>query len=312
MHNAIPVFADIEDRTFGLDPASVASRITPRTRAILTVNLFGHPSRLNELSALAEKHSLTLIEDNAQSPGAKYGRTLSGTVGKVGILSLNYHKTIQTGEGGIALTDDPDVALRLQLTRNHGEAVVGDIGRQDEPSQLGWNYRLTEIQAAIGVPQLAKLDRFNQDRQRLAAALTAGLKEFDFLTPPVVEKDCSHVYYLFPMRFDAQKAGLTRSLFAKALAAEGIAIAEGYTKPLYFLPMYQKRRAYGVNGFPFTLLGDAAPDYRPGLCPVAERLFEKEILTTDICKYPNSEREVEEFILAVGKVIRHRERLLAL
>lgn len=311
MHNAIPVFADVEDRTFGLDPVSVESRITKRTRAILTVNLFGHPSRLTALAAIAAAHDIPLIEDNSQSPGAQCGRGLAGTFGKIGVQSLNYHKAIQTGEGGMALTDDPDVALRLQLIRNHGEAVVGDIGRHDEPSQLGWNYRLTEIQAAIGIPQLAKLDRFNQIRQKLAASLTAGLKEFDFLSPPVIEPTCKHVYYLYPIRFNEQKAAIPRASFAKALRAEGIAIAEGYSKPLYLLPMYQKRRAYGKNGFPFTLNTDAAPDYSPGLCPVAERLYGHEILTTDICKYPNSEREVEEFVTAVQKVIRNRDKLLS-
>lgn len=311
MHNAIPVFADVEDRTFGLDPASVESRITPRTRAILTVNLFGHPSRLTALAAIADAHDIPLLEDNSQSPGAQCGRGLAGTFGKIGVQSLNYHKAIQTGEGGMALTDDPDVALRLQLIRNHGEAVVGDIGRHDEPSQLGWNYRLTEIQAAIGIPQLAKLDRLNQIRQRLASSLTAGLKEFDFLSPPVIEATCKHVYYLYAMRFDAKKVGIPRAAFAKALRAEGIAIAEGYTKPLYLLPMYQKRRAYGKNGFPFTLNADAAPDYSLGLCPVAERLYGREILTTDICKYPNSEREVEEFVTAVQKVIQNRDKLLS-
>lgn len=104
--NAIPIFADIEDRTYGLDPVSVRDRITERTKAILTVNLFGHPSRLNELKELADRYNLVLVEDNAQAPGALYHGQRTGTIGQMGIQSLNYHKTIQTGEGGVVITND--------------------------------------------------------------------------------------------------------------------------------------------------------------------------------------------------------------
>lgn len=310
MQNAIPIFADIEDQTYGLDPQSVLSRITPFTKAILTVNLFGHPSRLVELEQLAKQRGLILIEDNAQSPGARYRGRLAGTIGQIGVQSLNYHKAIQTGEGGMALTNAPQLALRMQLIRNHGEVVAADIGQEEWPFQLGWNYRLTELQAAIGIPQLAKLDRFNEIRRKLASLLTQGLKEFDFLTPPIVEEGATHSYYLCPIRYHAKKLGIPRSLFAKAMTAEGISLAEGYGKPLYLHPIYQKRAAYGPMGCPFTCghyKGEA--HYEKGLCPVVERLYTEEMLITDICKYPNSEREVEEFIHAVGKIQHHIEAL---
>ena len=310
MQNAVPIFADIEDRTFGLDPVSVESRITPRTRAILTVNLFGHPSRLLELKTLADRKGLLLIEDNAQSPAATYRGQFSGTVGKIGILSLNYHKSIQTGEGGIALTNNPDLALRMQLIRNHGEAVVDDMNLGDLPNQLGWNYRLTELQAAIGIRQLEKLEMFNNIRRRLALLLTKGLQEFDFLSTPVIEPGCTHSFYLYPLRYDANQLGIHRDLFVKALKAEGISVAAGYAKPLYWYSMYQKKLAYGRSGYPFTCHGEVrSPSYQKGICPVAERLYSKELLTTDICKYPNTEREVEEFIVSVQKIQRHVETL---
>ena len=303
MQNAVPVFADIEDRTYGLDPESVESRITPRTKAIITVNLFGHPSRLDELESLARKHNLRLIEDSAQSPGALYRERLAGTIGEVGILSLNYHKSIQTGEGGIALTDDPDVALRMQLVRNHGEVVAGEIGKEDMENQLGWNYRLSEIQAAIGIAQLPKLDTLNGVRRTLAVLLIEKLRGVEFLSPPVVEDGCAHAYYIFPMRYDAEVLGLDRGVFARAMNAEGISLSTGYVKPIYLNPMYRNRLVYGRAGCPFTCGHyEGEVDYSEGLCPVTERLYYRDLVTTDICKYPNSEAEIDEFTRALEKV----------
>lgn len=301
--NAIPVFADIEDRTFCIDPAAVEACITPRTRAILTVNLFGHPSALDELRAIADRHGIMLLEDNAQAPGAAYRGRLAGTVGKIGIQSLNYHKSIQTGEGGVALTDDSELALHMQLVRNHGEVVVGPMGREDIPNTLGGNYRLVEVSAAIGIPQLGKLAALTGVRLRLAELLTRQLAEFDFLVPPAVAGGCTHVFYLYAMKFDEERAGISRALFARALRAEGISVAEGYVRPIYLEPLYQKRSAYGTKGFPFEggpYAGNVS--YQGGICPTVERLWRREVLTTDICKYPNSEREVEEFVQAVDKV----------
>ena len=310
MQNAIPVFADIEDRTYGLDPASVKERISDRTKAILTVNLFGHPSRLMELRKIANEYNLILIEDNAQSPGAFINGRLSGTIGEMGVLSLNYHKTIQTGEGGVVITNDSKMAEHLQLVRNHGEVVVSSLDREDIINLLGWNYRLTELQAAIGIPQLKKLDYFNSIRQKLAGFLTKGLGQFDFLTPPVLEEGCTHVYYLYPIKFHEEKIGISRSLFVKAMCAEGLSLSEGYVKPLYLEPMYQRKIAYGNNGCPFSCpLYGRNVHYNSGLCPTAERLYFKEMITTDICKYPNNEREIHEFIEAINKILKNLSHL---
>ncbi len=307
MQNAVPVFADIDDKTFCLDPESVESAVTPRTRAILTVNLFGHPSPLDELNAIADKHGLMLIEDNAQAPLAKYRGRLTGTIGEIGIQSLNYHKAIQTGEGGIALTDDQELALHMQFKRNHGEVVVGPMGREDLTNMVGFNYRLTEVCAAIGLPQLEKLERLHEIRHRLAEQLTRQLSEFDFLTPPMVADECTHAYYQYAMKFDERRAGLSRALFAKAMRAEGVSVAEGYVRPIYLEPMYQRRSAYGSGHFPFG--GEESVSYKEGICPVVERLWRAELLTTDICKYPNTEREVEEFVQAVEKISANIDQL---
>ena len=310
MQNAIPVFADIEERTYGLDPDSVEACLTPRTKAILTVNLFGHPSRLDALSRIAERHGILLIEDNCQSLGARYKDGLAGDVGAMAIHSLNYHKTIQTGEGGVVVTNDEDLATRLQLTRNHGEVVVRDMGWTDIDNTLGYNYRLTEIQAAMGVPQLEKLDYFVDVRQTLAGRLTESLAGFDFLVPPVIEDDCSHAFYLYPLRYKAEGLGFSRHVFLKALAAEGINMNEGYVRPIYLEPLYQEKLVYGRRGCPFTCAfyeGEAS--FEKGRCPVTERMHFEELFVTNICRYPNGEREIQEFATAVEKIVANADKL---
>jgi len=332
MQNAVPVFADIEDRTFGLDPSSVEKLITKKTKAILTVNILGQPSRLKELKELADKHNLYLIEDNAQSPMATNHGNLAGTVGDIGILSLNYHKCIQTGEGGIALTNNPELAERLRLIRNHGEVVVGKINKGHMTNQLGWNYRLSELQAAVGIPQIKKLDYFTKIRSDLATLLIRELKPFHFLTPPVIEQENTHVFYLFGMRFNENEAGFSRKDFVDAIKAEGIALNEGYVLPMYLEPMYQNPHltpqlstalsanflkddpslncdnieiepSKGLCPYEAQIKANHANQfYSPGICPIAERMHESEICITDICKYPNTEKEILEFVEAVKKV----------
>ncbi|MDK9720595.1 MAG: DegT/DnrJ/EryC1/StrS family aminotransferase [Rhodospirillales bacterium] len=312
MTNGIPVFADIEDRTYGLDPDSVKARITGQSKAILTVNLFGHPGRLHELKALADRHGLMLIEDNSQSPMALSKGRLAGTIGRMGILSLNYHKAVQTGEGGAVLTDDEALAERLCLVRNHGEALVRHFGVEDISNSLGWNYRMTEISAAIGIEQIKKLEKLNGVRISLAARLSEGLGRFDFLAPPIVESGCSHVFYLYAYRYDEDRAGIKRSTFAKAMQAEGVQIGEGYLMPLYLEPIYQQRIVYGKQGCPIACpLYKGAVSYEQGLCPTAERLWRHEMLTTNICRFPNGPEVVDEYLAAIDKVAANLPRLRA-
>jgi dTDP-4-amino-4,6-dideoxygalactose transaminase len=302
MQNGVPIFADIEEETFGLDPKSVEALITERTKAILAVNIFGHPAKLDELQSIAIKHNLKLIEDNAQSPLAHLGSSLAGTIGDIGILSLNYHKCIQTGEGGMVLTDNDDYASHLRLFRNHGEVIVGKIGLDEMSNQLGYNYRLGEVLAAIGIGQLSKFDMLTKHRVELAQELTKLLSEFNFLIPPHVRENSSHVYYLFPIRFISSMVPFTRDEFVAAMKAEGIALNAGYVQPIYLEPMYQNR-SQQIIGCSFNCGSySGSPNYKLGACQVAERIHFEEICITDICKYPNSLDEIHEFVSAVRKV----------
>ena len=311
LHNAVPVFADIEAETFCLDPASVEERITPRTRAILVVHLFGHPARIDELLEVARAHDLMVIEDAAQSIGATYGGRESGTLGDVGVLSLNRHKIIHCGEGGIVLTDDDQRALVAQLARNHGEVVVEQASPDDISNTLGSNFRPTEIEAAIAYEQLQKLDRLLAVRRELAAHLTQRVSGLPGLTPPVVAEGCTHSFYLYAMRVDEEALdGVSRAALAAALRAEGAPVSEGYVRPIYRQAVYQHRIGRGRRGCPWTCghwHGDVS--YAPGICPVTERLYERELLLTDVCRHPLTHADIDDVGDAFEKVFTHTEQL---
>ena len=302
----IPVFVDIEAETFCLDPAKVREAITPRTRAIIAVNLFGHPAALHELRQLADEKGIALIEDNAQAPLATENGRYAGTIGHIGVFSLNYHKHFHTGEGGVCTTDDARLAQRLQMIRNHGENVVEPLGVTDLANLIGFNYRLTELSAAIGTEQLKKAERLVARREQIANRMTTALSDLPGLVPPAARANCRHVYYVWVMRYDEAVVGIPRSLFCKALAAKGFPVAEGYVAPLYLLPIFQRRIAVGDKGFPFNL---ANRTYEPGLCPVTERMHEKELLEFHICSYEVTDEDGEKLIAAMRKVYSQREAL---
>lgn len=153
LNNAVPVFVDIDPDTYTINPDEIEKWITPRTKAILTVNIFGLPSNLPRIKEIARKHNLYVIEDNAQAPGATVNGEEAGTIADIGVFSLNYHKVIQCGEGGVLLTNDDELAYRCQLVRNHGEIAVDELGDMDTYI-IGSNYRMSELHAAIGTEQL--------------------------------------------------------------------------------------------------------------------------------------------------------------
>jgi perosamine synthetase len=306
LYGGIPVFADIDEETFCLDPESVRSVITDRTKAILAVNLFGHPAPLSALRSLAEERGLYLVEDNAQGPLAMENDRYAGTIGHVGVFSLNYHKHIHTGEGGVCVTNDDDLALRLQMIRNHAESVVEESGVEDITNLVGFNYRMTELSAAVGVEQLKSAEDHVEKRVRIARGLSQAVSGLSGLTAPAVRTSCRHVYYVWAFRYDEEVAGISRSLFSRALTAEGVPHFVGYVRPLYKLPVFRKRIAFGTQGYPFTL---GSTTYHDGLCPVCERMHEKELVCFETCLYDVSDKDLALIAEAIVKVSEQRERL---
>jgi len=311
IYGAVPVFADIDPDTFCISPGTIRKCITPSTKAIVVVDLFGHPAEMDGIMEIAREHDLVVIEDAAQSPGATYRGRFAGTLAHMGVFSLNYHKTIHCGEGGMVVTDDDSLAERLQLIRNHAEGAVKAKGVKNLVNMVGYNYRMTEIEAAIANEQLKKLEGLLLPRIRAADYLTKGLAEFPFITPPLVRKDVRHAYYVYAMKYDPSGMdGIGRDIFTKAMNAEGIPLVPGYTEPIYLAPMYQERIAIGDKGFPFTYPGyRGRVDYSKGICPVTERMFERELMYTDVCHANVKEKDLDDFMEAVEKVHRHRKEL---
>lgn len=310
MANAVPVFADIDPKTFCITPQTVRARLTPRTRAVIAVSIFGHPADLDGLEALCRERGLFLIEDAAQAPLACINGRLAGTVARIGVYSLNAHKAIHCGEGGIAVTDDEALYERLCLVRNHGEMVVDDMGLFDIAGTLGWNYRLPELSAAVAVAQLAKLPELTDRRRELAAYLNECLAGVDCLTRPVERCGCRHVYYLHALTYDAEAAGLGRDVFVRALVAEGFPVNSGYIRPVYLEPLYQRRLCYGNLGCPFTCsLSQGVPDYAPGLCPTAEEMYFRRLLVHKMCMYPNTFEDIDSFVDAIKNILDHANEL---
>jgi perosamine synthetase len=307
--NGIPVFADIDPDTFNLDPAKVEAQITPRTRAILCADIFGQSADIPALRAIADQYGLRLVTDTAQAPGALLDGRSAGTSVDIGGFSLNYHKHIHCGEGGLLVTDDDHLADRLRLIRNHGEAVISSDDPAELANILGHNFRLGEIEAAIAREQLHKLNGLVASRQRAADRLRAGLEALPGLRLPVVRNNATHVYYVFGLVLDPNVLGRPRSWIVDALRAEGVsALMSGY-QCIHLNPLFRYRIAYGKNGFPWRGLarGDSSITYGPGLCPVAEELHQQSFIGLNLCAHAYTDFEVDQVLAAFRKVWAHLE-----
>jgi perosamine synthetase len=308
LYGATPVFADIDPQTYCVSAETIQAVLTPRTRAILAVDLFGHPADFDAINALARQHHLTVIEDAAQAPGAKYKGRWAGCLADMGVFSLNYHKTIHSGEGGIIVTNDDALAERLQLIRNHGEVVVKAKGVTNLVNLIGFNYRMTEIEAAIATEQLKKLERLVAARVEAADFLRERWQRVPGLTPAGVQPGCRHGFYVLAVQYDAARLGVPRERFLQAVRAEGVPLAAGYVEPLYLQPIYQQRAFLcGPNCARYA----GSVCYQQGICPTAERMHFERLFYTDLIHPGLSHVDLEDVAMAVEKVALHARQLAA-
>ncbi len=303
-YDAVPVFVDIEPDYYCMDPRSIEERITPRTKAILTVDLFGQSSDMTAIGSIARKHGLKVLADASHVPGCRYLDGFAGTFADIGVFSLNQHKIIHCGEGGLAVTDDEDLRLRLQLIRNHAEAVVGDMEYPNLVNMLGYNFRMGEMEAAIALEQLKKLPQLLRKRVELAEYLTEGLSKLEFLTPPAVREKSRHVYYLYPLRYHCEATGISRETYAGNIRKLGIPLyklAEGYVKPFYLEPIFAQKDKL-KRGLPYSLLPPGEqPGYGNGSCPVQELLYEKEMIVTSYNYPPLTKEDMDDVIKVLSR-----------
>ena len=311
MVGGIPIFADIEDETFCLDPQSVRKNINTNTKAICAVNILGHPANLNELRKIADDNNLILIEDNSQSPGATHYGKFTGTVGDIGVFSFNRHKVMQSGEGGVMVTSNNKIYEKASLFRNHGEAVVEEFGINDITNTVGLNLRMTELEAAIANEQFKKLETLNDERIMLANRLSSNLSSFEGITPPITLPNNKHVYYMYGIKYDENVTKLPRKYFVDAMLAEGFSIREGYLKPTYLEPLYQKQICFGKKGFPFSeAKRDGKLEYNRGLCPVTERIQDNSMVLTAIMQSPQTLDDMDLWTEGVKKGLSKKEKLI--
>lgn len=272
---AKPVFADIDRRSFNIDPLDVAEKITAKTKAIIPVHLFGQPADIDELNEIAKDKGIALVEDAAQSHGAEYKGRKTGSLGDVGCFSFYATKNMTTCEGGMITTNDSELAKRTRLLRDHGQT------EKYHHTILGYNYRMTEASAAVGLVQLRKLDRLNKRRNENASLLTRGIEKILGLTPPHVNDDVRHVFYQYVVRVE-EDYPVERDKLAEHLRERGIGVAVHYPIPIYKQPLYKE-------------LG-----YEKTICPIADEACRR-ILSLPV--HPSVTSKDIEYMLNVLKDI---------
>ena len=301
LYGAIPVFADVERKSGALDPLSIEALVNPRTRCIIVVHQFGIPADMDPIMDIARRYNLKVIEDCAQAHAAKYKGRYVGTFGDIGVFSLNVNKSIQCGEGGVCTTNNEDLKCRLELIRNHGENVVGPAGYENIVNIIGFNYRLTEIQAAIAIEQLKKLASINIARIEFVEYLNEQLKKFDFFEVIEGREGCISTFYTYPILYRPEVGGVDIEKFRETLNSEGMYFLRGY-KPLYLQPIYQKRIAFKF-GYPFAAPENrnAITNYALGACPMAEALRDQ-LLINEYIRLPNTLEDCRDIVRALEKL----------
>jgi perosamine synthetase len=235
----VPVFVDADPETYNFDVGDAASKVTSRTTAIAATHLYGNPVDIDGVESLAAKHGLSIIYDAAQAHLARYRGKGIGAFGDAVTYSFYPTKNMTTGEGGLVTTNDEELFKELKLLRSHGETQKYVHGR------VGYNYRMTDLEAAIGLSQFSRLPAYTERRRKNAAALDRMIAAIPGLFAPRMTADAEGVYHLYPVRLDestlsAPTEGLVRDEFCKALHAEGIGTAVHYPRPLTRQPAFER------------------------------------------------------------------------
>jgi len=308
--NAIPVFVDVEPDTYNIDVQRVEAAMTPRTRAVIAVHFAGQPANMDALAVLARNRGIFLIEDAAHAHGSEWNGRKAGSLAAGGTFSFQASKNMTAGEGGLITTDDQALAALCDSFLWAGRKV----GRPwYEHHRLGWNYRLTEFQAAILSQQLLRLEEQNSQRMDNAAYLTQRLARIEGISPLRVDARVTrHSYHIYLFRYSAETLhGVPRPLFLQALNAEGVPCMGGYSHPLYRNPVFLNKNFY-PRGCPLTC-GHYNHDVNfadyEKLCPVSERACREEAIWLEHRLLLGSRKDMDDIADAVEKIGAHADEL---
>lgn len=285
---ATPVFADINEKTYNIDPDSVKKLITDKTKAVVAVDYTGQSTQLDELLEICHERGIVLITDGAHSIGTRYKGRPTGSIADLTTFSFHPVKTVTAGEGGAVLTNDRELYEKLTLYRTHGITRKPELMSKEpdgpwyyEQVELGYNYRMTDIQAGLLISQLDKLELFKQRRKEIVEKYNTAFSRLPQITVQEEIPESDTTRHLYILRIKPETLTIDRRGFFEALGAENICCNVHYI-PVYYFPHYQK-------------LG-----YRKGLCPKAEKLYE-EIISLPLY-YGLSDQDVEDVITAVEKI----------
>ena len=315
--NAIPVFADMDPDTFNIDPADIERKITGRTRAILIVHLFGNPCDMDAIMDIARRHNLPVIEDASQAHLAEYQGRLTGTIGDIAAFSLG-GKTLTTDQGGMVITDDPELARRAVGFTRKGSEMDEQMHEMLGPTSFRWGSSrgyaflgthspMTDLEAAVGLAQLARWDEATEMRRKVAAIIDEALYELPGIHIQKVAPGNKSSYYVYGYRIDEEEAGVSTEDFAKAVQAEGIPDCHGaYIRgmPLYKYPLFAEEHTYGESRYPFVdEQGGRRIDYKNLHLPNIERVLP----TTGTVLFRNTytEEDAHDIATAMRKVALH-------
>ena len=297
--NAVPVFADINPRTHNIAPDAIRGAVTERTKAIVPVHLAGLPCAMDEIMTIADEHGLLVVEDCAQAHGAEHNGRKVGAIGHVNAFSMQDSKILNTtGDGGMVTTDSDEYAEFCRQFRNHGFLTTRKLDDLDvyiHPN-MGYNYRMTEIQAAVGLKAMDRVDGYIATRRRNAAALTRAIEDVDGLLPMAEPPGCTCTYYRYYCTMEPDRFTTDRNAFVRALLAEGVAANLGTSAELYLQEFFQKKAAHSWD--PRIYDGDV--DYARLACPAAREVgrttFGLEVAP------PATEEDMADTVAALRKV----------
>lgn len=287
----IPIFVDINEEDYCIDPDKIEKLINKKTKAILSVDIFGQSAKIEQINKIAKKYNIYHISDSAQSPGATRNKKYTGTMADIGGISLNKHKHIQTGEGGVIFTNNSKLANRMRLIRNHGESVVSNSSK-DLVNIVGYNFRLGEIEASIGIQQLKKLKNIKEHRKKIAKRLINKISKLKGLKLPKIIPGNEHIYYLFPINLDLKILKTSRNKIVKELESAGLPkLLVGYCN-LHKLPMFKRKISYGTKHFPWNT-NKFLQNYNNNICPIAEKLHKKSFIGILFCNYNLKYKDID-------------------